>query len=92
MSPAVPREQAIELVARANQRWAQHLEADVVRLSIDKQAERREGLQDRWRRAGQAYARLAENCRSTADYHNALWTTSRGFLQGTTISPTPSRT
>src|SRR5262249_49749058 len=51
MSPAVPREQAIELVARANQRWAQHLEAEVVRLSNDRQAERREELQSRWRLA-----------------------------------------
>ncbi|HEY2251701.1 MAG TPA: tetratricopeptide repeat protein, partial [Planctomycetaceae bacterium] len=82
MSPAVPREQAIELVARANQRWAQHLEADVVRLSVDKQAERHEELRARWRRAGQAYARLAENCRSTVDYHNALWTSAEDFFKG----------
>ena len=68
MSPAVPREQAIELTARANQRWAQHLEAEVVPLSIDRQAARRKDLQAQWRRAGQAYARLAENCRSTVDY------------------------
>src|SRR4029077_1168930 len=74
MSPAVPREQAIELVARANQRWAQHLENDVVRLSIDRQAARRLELQTRWQRAGQAYARLSETSRSTVDYQNALWT------------------
>ena len=82
MSPAVPHEQAIELLARANQRWAQHLEADVVRLSVDRQAARRDELQMRWRRAGQAYARLAENCRSTVDYHNALWTSAEDFVKG----------
>ncbi len=82
MSPAVPREQAIELAARANQRWAQHLEAEVVRLSNDRQAARREELQARWRLAGQAYSRLAENCRSTVDYHNALWTSAEDFVKG----------
>jgi len=82
MSPAVPREQAIELSARANQRWAQHVEAEVVRLSIDRQAERRDELHARWRRAGQAYARLSENCRSTVDYHNALWTSAEDFVKG----------
>ena len=82
MSPALPREQAIELLARANQRWAQHLEAETTRLSIDRQAARREELQNRWRRAGQAYSRLAENCRSTVDYHNALWTSAEDFVKG----------
>jgi tetratricopeptide (TPR) repeat protein len=82
MSPAIPREQAIEFLARANQRWAQHLEGEFVRLSSDRQAEQREALQLRWRLAGQAYARLAENCRSTVDYHNALWTSAEDFVKG----------
>ena len=82
MGPAVPREQALELLARANQRWAQHLEAEVVRLSVDQQAARREEIQMRWRRAGQAYSRLSENCRSTVDYHNALWTSAEDFVKG----------
>jgi tetratricopeptide (TPR) repeat protein len=82
MSPAVPREQSIELVARANQRWAQHLEAEIGRLAAEGQIARREELHSRWRRAGQAYARLSENCRSTVDYHNALWTSAEDFVKG----------
>jgi len=82
MSPTLPREQSIEFTARANQRWAQHLEAEFTKAHVDRQPARREELELHWRRSGQAYAQLAENCRSTTDYYNALWTSAEDFIKG----------
>jgi tetratricopeptide (TPR) repeat protein len=82
MSPTLPREQSIELTARANQRWAQYLEAELGKGNADRQPARREELELHWRRSGLAYALLAENCRSTTDYYNALWTSAEDFIKG----------
>ncbi|HLJ12319.1 MAG TPA: tetratricopeptide repeat protein, partial [Planctomycetaceae bacterium] len=82
MSPAIPREQAIELSARANQRWAQHQEAEVAKLPFDRQPARREDVEMRWRRSGQAFARLAENRKSATDYFDALWTSADDYIKG----------
>ncbi len=82
MSPAVPREQALELLARANQRCAQHVEGEVARLPVDQQAARREEAELRWKRSGKAFARLAENRRSRVDQFQALWTSAEDFIKG----------
>ena len=82
MSPAVPREQALELLARASQRCAQHIEGEVARLPVDQQAARREEAELRWKRSGKAFARLAENQRSRVDQFQALWTSAEDFIKG----------
>lgn len=82
MSPAVPREQALELAARASRRWAQHLEAELAALPADRQTARREELELRWKRSGEAYARLAENRRAAADYFADLWSAAEDFSKG----------
>ncbi|HEY3969271.1 MAG TPA: tetratricopeptide repeat protein [Planctomycetaceae bacterium] len=82
MSPAVPFEQAVEMTARANQRWAEHLEAEVAKESTERHAAHQEELERRWQRAGRAYARLAESCHATNDYYNALWTSAEDYTKG----------
>src|SRR5262249_28417328 len=74
MSPAIPREQALELAARATQRWAQHLEAEVAHTPVDRQSSRRAEVEARFRSSGLAFARLAENQRSFSDQFKSLWT------------------
>src|SRR5260370_19128284 len=66
MSPAVPREQALELLARASQRCAQHIEGEVARLPVDQQAARREEPELRWKRSGNAYAHVPETAPTRA--------------------------
>jgi tetratricopeptide (TPR) repeat protein len=82
MSPVIPREQALELSARANQRWAQHLEAEIAKLPFEREAARREEVELRWKRSGQAFARLAENRRSSVEHFNSLWTSAEDFIKG----------
>jgi tetratricopeptide (TPR) repeat protein len=82
MSPAVPREQALELLARASERCAQHVEGEVARLPVDQQAARREEAELRWKRSGKAFARLAENRRSRVDQFQSLWTSAEDFIKG----------
>ena len=82
MSPAVPREQALELLARASQRCAQHIEGEVARLPVDQQVARREEADLRWQRSGLAYARLAENRRSRVDQFQAVWTSAEDYIRG----------
>ncbi|MBI3864708.1 MAG: tetratricopeptide repeat protein [Planctomycetia bacterium] len=82
MSPAIPYEQAVELMARANQRWAEHLEAELAKVPADRYAAHKAKLEERWRLAGRAYARLAENSHATADYYNALWTSAEDYTKG----------
>ena len=82
MSPTIPREEALELAARASRRWAQHLEAELAALPADRQAARRDELELRWKRSGEAYARLAENRRASSDYFADLWAAAEDFGKG----------
>jgi tetratricopeptide (TPR) repeat protein len=82
MSPAVARDQSLELVARAHERWARHTELEVESLPLDRQTARRPEVEFRWQQSGHAYARLAENRQASADYLHALWTSAEHFFQG----------
>jgi len=82
MSPAIPREQALELSARASRRFAQHVEAEAARLPVAREDARREDVERQWRRSGEAYARLAENRRSAADHFSDLWNSAEDFTRG----------
>lgn len=79
---AIPLDEAHELIARANQRWAEHLEGEIAKLPADKQAARRDELKLRWKRAGAAYSRLAETRRTSTAYNDALWISAEDFLKG----------
>lgn len=82
MTPAIPREQALEYLARACQRCAQHLEAEATSHPFEQTAARHAELERRWQRSGEAYARLAENRRSAGDHFNDLWTSAEDFIKG----------
>jgi tetratricopeptide (TPR) repeat protein len=82
MTPAVPREEATELAARACQRWAEHLESEINKLPMDRQAERKEQLFQRWRRCGQAYADLAASRQTLASHTAALWMAADSYVKG----------
>jgi tetratricopeptide (TPR) repeat protein len=82
MSPAIPREQALELSARATRRSAQHLEAQAARPALERSVVGREEVEQQWRRSAQAYARLAENRRSSSDHYNDLWISAEDFSKG----------
>lgn len=82
MSPAIPREPALELSARASRRYAQHLEAEAAKLPLERAAARHDEVERQWKRSGQAYARLAENRRSSADHFSDLWTSAEDFSRG----------
>lgn len=91
MSPAVARDQSLELVARAHERWARHIEVEVEALPLDRQGARRPEIEFRWQQSGQAYSRLAENRQVSAEYLHALWTSSEHFFQGRDFTNAISR-
>jgi tetratricopeptide (TPR) repeat protein len=82
MSPVIPREQALELAARASQRWAQYLDGELAKLPLDRESPRQAEVELRWKRSGQAFARLAENRRSAVEHFNALWTSAEDYIKG----------
>lgn len=82
MAPAIPREEASELVARAAHRWAEHLEAETLKLPIGRHPERHAELQARWRRCGRAYADLAGTRQTEASRLAALWTAADASIKG----------
>ncbi len=82
MSPAVPRDQSYELVARANQRWAEHLTTEVAQLPSDRQELRQAELQQHWKRCGDAYARLAETRKTMSAHTDALWLSAEDYIKG----------
>ena len=82
MYPAIPREQANELIAQANQRWAEHVEAEVAKLSYSKQLERAEEVRLRWKQCGKAYAVLAENRKNSSTHNDAMWVSAEAFFKG----------
>ena len=82
MSPVVPRDEAYELAARASQRWAEHLDAEIAKLPFNRQVNRQEEVKIRWKRSGEAYARLADARKTSSAYANTLWTSAEDFLKG----------
>lgn len=82
MSPAIPLDESRELTARANQRWAESLEVEISKLSIEKRVDRLEELKLRWKESGAAYSRLATTLGSSGAYHEALWTSAEDFVKG----------
>jgi tetratricopeptide (TPR) repeat protein len=82
MSPLFPRDQAYEFAARANQRWAEHLQAESEKLPNSQQLKWKEDLERRWIQSGQAYARLAQARKAAPDYPDAIWLSAEHFFKG----------
>lgn len=82
MPPAIPREQAHDLVAQANLRWAEFYDAETMRLPADGREPRLKGLWLRRARAGQSYARLAEVRQGAPERMQALWISADNYFRG----------
>ncbi len=82
MSPLFPPALASEYAALANQKAAQYLEDQLVTAgSVQRQKQSAE-MRSRWIRSGQAFARLAMERKTTADYPDDLWTSAEHFIKG----------
>ncbi len=73
LTPLFPRDQAMELAARAHQRSAESLTAELAEASMTQRSQREEERRRRWRESGIAYAKLAELRRDKDDFAEALW-------------------
>jgi tetratricopeptide (TPR) repeat protein len=82
MPPAIPREQAYELVAQANLRWAEHVDAETARLPADARDSKLESLWLRRTRAGLAYYRLAQVQSSAPQRMQSLWLSADNYFRG----------
>jgi len=82
MTPLKPKVEAYDLAARANQRWAEHLEETLSQKSSTEQTHRRHELRERWRRSGEAYARLAEAMTTSSKQPKVLWISAEHYRKG----------
>jgi TolA-binding protein len=82
MTPLFPRDQAYELSARAHQKWADQLEAELLRGTASELAEQREALRELWRDTGAAYDRLAQARRAAENYREAVWLSTEFYRRG----------
>ncbi len=73
MTPAVPRDQAYELAARSRQLWAEKAESKLAQLTSSQRAAAEIEQRRLWRESAQAFARLAEARRGSANSPEALW-------------------
>jgi tetratricopeptide (TPR) repeat protein len=82
MTPLFTRDQAYEVAARTQQRWAESLERELSNTTMSRRAALQEPLQHRWRESGAAYERLSVLRRSSSDYTDALWISSDHYRRG----------
>ena len=82
MTPLFPRDQAYELSARAHQKWADQLEADLNRATATERAQQLDALRQLWRDTGAAYDRLAQARRAADNYKEAIWQAAEFYRRG----------
>lgn len=73
---------AVELEARATKRWAESIQQQFDDGTYTRRQSLREQLFRHWRDAGEVYARLAEELRSSTEYGPTLFEAARHFVQG----------
>ncbi len=82
MAPLFPPALAREYAALANQKAAQHLEDQLAVADNKKRQQRQSELENRWLRSGQAFALLAAERKTSAEYPADLWMAAEHFLKG----------
>jgi len=80
--PLLSRITALELAARANQRWAEHLQQQFQQASAAKRPDIQTILRSRWRASGRTFAQLAAEVRVTSEYPDWLWTSADFYYRG----------
>ena len=82
MTPLVPQSQALELAARANEHWAEQLEAGLAGQTETVRASELPGLRLRRRLTGEAYAKLAGLNAADGNNSEDLWQSAEQFRMG----------
>ncbi len=82
MAPLFPVALASEYAALANQKAAQYLDDQLAEADFSRRRKLSGELRSRWVRSGQAFAKLANERRTTADYPDDLWTSAEHFIKG----------
>lgn len=82
MTPLFPSVRARELTARANHRWAEHLEQQLQHAVYSERASLEKLQRNRWRESGKSHAALADELQSTTEYPDALRTSAEHYWRG----------
>jgi hypothetical protein len=82
MPPIVVREEALELKARAQRAWAQHLLRQAEREPHPRAEKLKAEARFQFRESARSYAALARSHRTERRYRDDLWHTADGLLQG----------
>ncbi len=82
MSPLFPPALSREYSALANQKAAQYLEDQLATVGSEQRQRRQAELQARWLRSGQAFALLASERKTSAEYPSDLWMAADHFMKG----------
>lgn len=80
MHPLFSEIEAQQLISRANQRWAENLEAKQQAATYVDQLAMDLKVRDRWRQSAAAYSRLAELLSTTSQYLPTLWTSAEQYF------------
>ena len=82
MVPLLPADQAHRLVARAHQRWAEHIENELRQAGSTERKQRDMELRERWQLSGKAFDDLADTLRTSSEYPEALWVSAEHYRKG----------
>ncbi|MDA1013375.1 MAG: tetratricopeptide repeat protein [Planctomycetota bacterium] len=80
MSPLFSKEESLELIARANHRWADSLEANFRQLPLRERLKTNLSVRERWRQSALAYAALANTRSTSSSYLPTLWTSAQHLV------------
>lgn len=80
MHPLFSQIEAQQLISRANQRWAEDLEATQQAATYADQLQVEMSVRDRWRQSAMAYGQLAELLSTTSRYLPTLWTSAEHYF------------
>ena len=73
MSPLFSKENALELIASANRRWAESLEANYRDLTYQEQLKTNLSVRERWRKSARAHFDLAATRSTSSSYLPTIW-------------------
>ena len=82
MTPLFPQVQALELTSGAHQKWAVHLEQEILDSPFSERQKQQKKLLEQWRKSGRSHSDLAFALRTTSRYPDVLWISAEHFQEG----------
>jgi tetratricopeptide (TPR) repeat protein len=82
MTPLLPDVEAFRLAAIANQRWAEHLEAELSHAPYSEQKRRKQELLEHWQLSAKDFSKLANSLKTSAEYPGTLWISALHYRRG----------